>query len=106
MAHRTYGTYPFHTGIAGTVYAGGTVEGFHLKASVVGKAVDVIMVVNVVCFLQRVFFQCLSCLRDIDIAANILQRQHLYPIAENLSHFLQFVLIVGCEYYFHFPVLF
>ena len=96
------GSIALHTGIAGAVDAWCAVQCLHLETSIVGKAVQMIMVVHVACLLQGVLLESLACLRDIHITADILQRQHLYPIAQNLAYFLQLVLVVGGEYYFHF----
>ena len=60
-----------------------------------------IVVIDIACLLQGILFEGLARLRDIHVAADVLEREHLYPIAQNLAYFLQLVLVVGGEYYFH-----
>ena len=60
-----------------------------------------IVVIDITGFLQGILFQCLSRLRDIHVTADILQGEHLYPIAQYLTYLLQLMLIVGGEYNLH-----
>lgn len=95
------GSIGLHAGIAGAVDAWGTIQRFHLETRIIGKAVQMIVVIDIACLLQGILFEGLARLRDIHIAADVLEREHLYPIAQNLAYFLQLVLVVGGEYYFH-----
>jgi len=60
-----------HRGIAGAIDAGGTLQGLYFQASVVGKAVNMVVVVDIACLLQSILLQGLSCLRNIDIAMDV-----------------------------------
>ena len=103
-AYGTYGAYGIrgsHAGIAGTVNAGSTAKGFYLEAGIVGEAVYMVVVIDIMCLLQGVFLQRLSRLWNILMAPDVGERQHLYPIAQNLPDLLQFVRVISCKNNFH-----
>ena len=73
--------------IASTIDTWFAVKCVHFETSIIGKYIYMIMVVDVLCFLQRILFQCFPSLRNISMTTNITQRQHLYPTPKNLSNF-------------------
>ena len=92
-------------GIARTVDAGFATKGVDFQSRVIGEAAHVVVVNNVLCFLQGVLLQCVVILWNILMTANVAQRENLMLLAENLPNLIQLVLVVGCKYYFHFSVL-
>ena len=60
-----------------------------------------VVVIHVLGLLQGILFERLSCLRNIGVAADVLEREHFNVTSQYLSNLLQLVLVVGCEYYFH-----
>ena len=88
-------------GIAGAIDAWCAVQRIYLKARIVGKAVHVVVVIHVLGLLQGILFERLSCLRNIGVTADVLEREHFNVTSQYLSNLLQLVLVVGCEYYFH-----
>ena len=67
------GSTRLHTGVAGAIDARSTIQGFYFEPRVIGKAVNMIVIIDISGFLQGILFQCLSCLRDIHITADIFQ---------------------------------
>ena len=65
-----------------------TVEGVDLETRVVGEAVDMVMVKNILCFLVGVGLQAVARLGDILMAADVVERNDLKRRTENLTDFL------------------
>lgn len=84
------------------IYSGFSAESFNFESCVVGKHTDMIMFKHVFCLYHGIFFQSLSCLRNIHVAFNVVERQYLEFVSKNVSHFFQFVSVVCCKYYFMF----
>ncbi len=87
--------------ISGTMNARSTIQRLYLQSGIIGKAAQMIMVVNILCFLQSILFQCVSGFRNVHVASYFLQRNYLVVAAQDVAYFLQFMLVVGCKYYLH-----
>ena len=60
------------------------------------------MVVDVLCFLQGVLLQRVASLGNIHVTAYLLEGYNLVVVSQNFAYLLQFVLVIGSKYYFHY----
>ncbi len=88
-------------GIAGTVNTRGTIQCLYFQTGIIGKAAYVVMVVNILCLLQGILFQCVACFRNIYVASYLLQRYYLVVAAQDVAYLLEFMLVICCKYYLH-----
>ncbi len=77
-----------------------SVERFNLQAGIVGKAVHLVVICNVLCLLQCVLLQRVVILGNFLVTADVVERQHLECRAKDLSDFVELMLVVGGKYYF------
>lgn len=66
--------------IAGRVDAWRSVQRFHFEAGIVGKAVQVVIVINVSCLYQGVSCQGISCLGNVCLAVDVLHAEKFYLV--------------------------
>ena len=67
--------------IAGGMHARGTVEGSHFQAGIIGEAVEVVVFLDIACFLQGVALKGFCRLRNILMAADIGETHYLEAVA-------------------------
>jgi hypothetical protein len=80
------GTVVGHTGISGTIDARGAIQGINLEPCIIGKAIDMIVVVDILRLLQGILFKRRACLWDIHIAPYVLQREHFDALSEDTAY--------------------
>ena len=80
--------------IAGTVNARGTIKCLYLQTGIIGKATYVVMVINILCLLQGILFQCVAGFWNIHIASYFLQRNHLVVAAQDVANLLELMLVI------------
>ena len=95
------GTFTCKFGIAGSVYAGGAAESGDFQSCVIGKTVEAVVLLHVTGFLKGVALQRLCRLGDILMATDVGESQDYEAFAQDLSHFLEFVGVVGGKNQFH-----
>src|SRR5574344_1751764 len=101
FCHIGFTVMTFPTRVTGRIDTRGTAQGIHFQTGIVGKHIEMIMVVYILRFLQGVTFEGAGCLRNIHITSYVLQRHDLKRISQNILDLTQFILIVGGKYYFH-----
>ena len=85
-------------GISRAVHAGCTAEGVDHQSGVVGEAVHTVTVVDPAGFHKSIPLECIGGLRDIVVTAYFLKRDNVNAVAHDAACFLEFMLVVGCEY--------
>ena len=88
-------------GIAGRVHARRTAECLHLQSRVVGEAVEMIVVKDILCLLMGIFLKRVACLGDVLVAADVTERDNLEVRTEDFTYLAQLMLVVGSKNYFH-----
>ena len=87
-------------------YSGCASKGFYFKSGIICKAVQTIFTVNPSCFYECISFKGLRCLFNIIMTAYVVERKYFTSAIsissqdfKNGTGFLQFVSVVGGEYY-------
>ena len=88
-------------GIAGRVHARRTAECLHLQSRVVGEAVEMIVVKDILCLLMGIFLKRVACLGDVLVAADVTERDNLEVRTEDFTYLAQLMLVVGSKNDFH-----
>ena len=85
-------------GISRAVHAGCTAEGVDHQSGVVGEAVHTVTVVDPSGFHNGISLKSIGGLRYIVVTAYFLKRDNVNAVAHDAACFLEFMLVVGCEY--------
>ena len=60
----------------------GAIQRIDLETCIIRKTVDVIVVIDILCFLKGILFERLTCFRDIYVAADILKGQYFNRLSD------------------------
>ena len=87
----------FLRGIAGGEDARRAVESRHLQTAVVGEAVEAVVFLHELGFLQRVLLECVPRLRYVGTASDVIEAADIVFLAEHGAHLLELVRVVRGE---------
>ena len=94
----------FASRITGGIHSRSTVQGFHFQTRIIGKAVQTVVLIDIFRLLAGIPFQRVRRFGDVRMAIDVVQAEHLYPIAQYLAHLVELVRVVRCKNQFSFHI--